>query len=167
MAELARHWPLLAGAASAAMLAAAHAFERLGGYAPCELCLRQREVYWIALAVAAGAGVFQLVQKRASRALDALLAGVFLLGAAVAAYHAGIEWTWWPGPETCSAAAGPPPPPTGDLTQPLNPVLCDEAAWRLAGLSMAGWNALVSGALVAASLAASLTGRDDDAKAAS
>jgi len=45
-------WPALALAASAAMLATAHAFERLGGYAPCLLCLKQREVYWVAGGIA-------------------------------------------------------------------------------------------------------------------
>ena len=44
-------WPLVAALVSAAMLAIAHAFERFGGLAPCTLCLRQREVYWVALAV--------------------------------------------------------------------------------------------------------------------
>ena len=77
-------WPVLALAASAAMLATAHAFERLGGYAPCLLCLKQREVYWVAGGIAFAGLV--LLRTRAGDAvrprLALVLAAAFLFGEA-------------------------------------------------------------------------------------
>ena len=143
-------WPALALAASAAMLGTAHAFERIGGYAPCLLCLKQREVYWVAGGLAlAGLLVLRLAPDRRLRPWFALgLGGIFLFGAGLAAYHAGAEWKWWPGPGACAGAGG---SVSGldmsgllDGTLKVKPPACDEAAWRLLGLSMAGWNVLVS-----------------------
>lgn len=143
-------WRLCALIASAAMLATAHAFETFGGFAPCTLCLRQREVYWVAAAIAA---VFMVVVRLPGgprwREWSAwILALVFLAGAAVAAYHAGAEWKFWPGPTTC-ASAGVGGVDSGDLAALMNgakirPPACDQAPWVFAGLSMAGWNALIS-----------------------
>lgn len=144
----------LAAVASLVMLAAAHAFERLGGYAPCLLCLRQREVYWLALVVAL-AGLVLLARSREPllpRVLPLLLAAVFLTGAGVAAYHAGVEWKWFPAPTACGGVGG--NVQASDIDALLRGqggpmVRCDEAAWSFAGLSMAGWNALVSLGLAA------------------
>ncbi len=154
-----RAWPAAALFASAAMLAAAHAFETFGGYDPCVLCLRQREVYWAAIAVALVAiGVAALLKREElRRGVTFLLALVFLTGAIVAAYHAGAEWKFWPGPGTCAAGG------LGGMTatdildalsKPGKAPSCDEAAWRLFGLSMAGYNALISLALAGLSFAA-------------
>ena len=142
-----RSYAILAALASAAMLGAAHAFQRFGGYEPCLLCLRQREVYWIALPAALiGLG---LLARRPDlgRAVPALLALIFLTGAGVAAYHAGVEWKWWPAPATCGGSVQ--AAKAGDIAAMLRGekvryVLCDQAAWTMAGLSMAGWNALMS-----------------------
>lgn len=152
-------WPWLAVFASAAMLASAHAFQHLGGMAPCQLCLRQREVYWAAITI----GVLGLAATRlwpklyVPRATAALLAVAFLAGAAVAIYHAGAEYGFWPAPATCGQTR------TGAVTlDDLNAVLaggkqtaprCDEAPWSLFGISMAGYNALISLVLAAISLA--------------
>lgn len=153
-------WPLAAACASAALLAIAHAFERFGGLSPCTLCYYQRDVYWIALA--AGLVGFALGYVRlawTARGADVLLALIFLAGAGVAAYHAGAEWKWWPGPTTCSGAAG--GVGAGDLNAFLKGARyaaprCDEAAWRMLGLSLAGWNVLISLGLAAVSLAAAV-----------
>jgi disulfide bond formation protein DsbB len=84
----------------------------------------------------------------------AALALVFLGGCAVAVYHAGAEWKWWPGPTACSSGRG------AVSVQALAALMhgakiaaprCDQAAWRGLGLSMAGWNALISLALAALS----------------
>jgi disulfide bond formation protein DsbB len=152
---VARHWLVLALAASAAMLAIAHAFETFGGLAPCHLCLQQREAYWAALGIAAAG----LAARRFAPALarwpwpEILLALAFLIGGAIAVQQAGAEWKWWPGPEGCSGAKT---VTSADILAGLNgatkPVpRCDVAAWRLLGISMAGWNALVSLKLVALS----------------
>jgi disulfide bond formation protein DsbB len=145
-------WPWLAAAASLAMLSAAHGFESFGGYAPCGLCLRQREVYWAALAVAAAGLVLARLKRLAPEVLALLLGAVFAAGFVVAAYHAGVEWKWWPGPTSCSGAGD--LTVTGDLSALLagkrvRPPACDEAAWRMLGVSMAGFNALISLALAA------------------
>jgi disulfide bond formation protein DsbB len=158
-------WRLCALLASGAMLAVAHAFETFGGLAPCTLCLRQREVYWIAGAVAlAGMVLVRLAKGRAWRMLaNAALALVFAVGVGVAIYHAGAEWKFWPGPAACAAGGGG-PVSAGDLAglmagDKVKPPACDEAAWVFAGLSMAGWNALISLGLVGLSLAAVLRER--------
>ena len=118
------------------------------GYAPCHLCLMQRWAYYFAvpfsllLSVSAGGN-----PKGAE--LGLYLLAVVMLGSAVfGAYHAGVEWSWWPGPETCSGAISGGLP---DLTKPV--VACNEAAIRIAGISLAGWNAIISVALAAIALA--------------
>ena len=142
-------WRLCALLAAAGMLATAHAFQTFGGYAPCTLCLRQREVYWVAAGIATA---FMVVVRlpggpRWREASCWLLALVFLVGAGVAAYHAGAEWKFWPGPTTCASSGG---GVSADAIAALldgariRPPACDEAAWVFAGLSMAGWNVLVS-----------------------
>lgn len=161
---LRRHWLIAALLVSAAMLAIAHAFQTFGGLQPCTLCLRQREVYWTAAAVAAIGAALNLTGsgKRVRPVFCAALALIFFAGAAVAAYHAGAEWKWWPGPTTCSAAGG------GVSAASLANLMhgakiaaprCDEAPWHLLGLSMAGWNALASLIFAGLSLWAALEER--------
>ena len=149
-------WPAFAAAASLAMLATAHAFETFGGYAPCNLCLRQREIYWGALWVALAGMALVRLRRLSPRALDLMLAAGFLAGATVAAYHAGAEWKWWPGPTSCSGGGG---VALHDLSSLLagakvHPPACDEAAWRLFGVSMAGYNTLISLGLASAGFVA-------------
>lgn len=153
-----RLWPWLALLASLAMLGVAHAFERFGGLAPCLLCLRQREVYWLAM----GVGLALVLLERFGRRWPSLpllrwglaaLAALFLYGAGLAAYHAGVEWHFWPGPAACAASSG------GLNASAVLEALgsaqkapsCDEAPWQLAGVSMAGYNALISLGLAIAS----------------
>ena len=85
----------------------------------------------------------------------------YLANSGLAAYHAGVEWHFWPGPDTCTAAQALPTNPA-DLLKGLDTarvVRCDEATWRLFGLSFAGWNVLISLALFAISLQAALAAR--------
>lgn len=160
-----RFWPAAAAGVSAAMLAAAHAFEA-AGYEPCALCLRQREVYWGALAIAAVSALVwtRAPEGRLARAVDALLGAAFLTGALVAAYHAGVEWKFWPGPASCVAGSvdlsG--EDILGALARGGPAVSCDEAAWRdpVTRLSMAGWNTVISLGLAAASFCAARRGVD-------
>jgi len=160
---LLKRWPLAALVVSALMLAVAHAFETFGGLRPCHMCLEQREVYWAALglsAVAVLAGATRL-GPRTPRIASLLLAGTFAYGAWLAGYQAGAEWKWWPEPSTCAAVG------TVTLQQlqalvagaPGSAPACDKAAWVFLGLSMAGWNCLISVALTLASLAAALRRR--------
>jgi len=91
---LTRWWTAYALTAALAMLGAAHAFERFGGLAPCNLCLKQREVYWAAVAIA-GAATFWALFSRASRGTPRiasfLLAAIFLTGAITAATFRGAS----------------------------------------------------------------------------
>jgi disulfide bond formation protein DsbB len=144
-------WLWLALATSAGLLAIAHAFQTFGGLMPCELCLKQRDVYWAALAIAAAAIAARAIaptrRSIAPPLLGLILAAAFAIGCGIAVYQAGAEWKWWPGPESCSGgslSAG-----AIDLKRflasgPVHVVRCDEASWRFLGLSMAGWNALIS-----------------------
>ena len=153
--NLLRHWPLVAAGISAVMLAVAHGFETFGGLVPCELCLRQREVYWVAIVVAlVGFVAARLLRRRWGPPLACgLLALVFLAGAGVAAYHAGVEWHWWPGPQSCTGGGTVTAAAMADLLagKKIAPPQCDKPAWVWLGLSMAGWNALISAALACAS----------------
>jgi disulfide bond formation protein DsbB len=162
-----RYWPAVAAAAAAATLGVAHAFEA-AGYEPCSLCLRQREVYWGVLAIAGASAIVwaRKPESRLTRAVEALLGAAFLTGALVAIYHAGVEWKFWPGPETCAIGdAG--AISADDIAAALGrggpAVACDEAAWRdpVLRLSMAGWNALISLALAFGSFRAASRGAAD------
>jgi len=158
-------WRLASLAACAGLLAIAHGFQTFGGLAPCELCLKQREVYWVTGALAL-AGMFLVRLPAGARFRQAtcwILALGFLAEAALAAYHAGVEWKLWPGPASCTGAAvgG---VTAADLARLLNggggkPPACDQAAWVFGGLSMAGWNALAALALFGLSVAAALRER--------
>lgn len=153
--KLKNHWPALAALVSAAMLAAAHAFEHFGHLAPCELCLKQRAVYWVALALGVVFyAAWRLMKNPAvSRGGVMLLGLTFLTGMLIAGYHAGVEWHFWPGPKTCTGGGGNIAEMGKDLlsaiSQPANVPQCDEAAWTLFGISMAGYNALLSAGLAA------------------
>ena len=143
-----RHWLALALITSAAMLAIAHGFQTFGHLEPCTLCLYQRDVYWTALPIAAlGLAVVRTPAARLAPLIGAALALTFLVGAGIAVWHAGAEWKWWDGPKACSGASG--GASAAGLAALMNGAKitaprCDEAAWRFLGLSMAGWNALIS-----------------------
>ncbi len=150
-------WFVLAALASAALLAVAHASETFGHLSPCELCLHQREGYWAALAEAiAGYGIAKW-RHALARPLLGLLAAIFLGETILAAYHAGVEWKWWAGPGRCTGSgAHVSAQAMASLLSGAKVVIvqCDEAAIRILGLSMAGWNALAALALTVASVVA-------------
>lgn len=137
------------------------AFEYLGGLAPCPLCLMQRYAYYAAIpALFIGMALVSEMPRLAALIFFAV-ALAFLANAGLGVYHAGVEWKFWPGPDTCATAQALPTSAT-DLLNGLSEthvVRCDQAAWTFMGLSLAGWNVIASllaftGALKAASLAA-------------
>lgn len=136
--------------ASLSALAIAHGAQSFGGLDPCSLCYRQREVYWVVGTIAAIGFASQMWRpdRRMRRAFLVLVGAGFLVGAVVAGFHAGVEWKFWPGPATCtgSTIAKLQSIDGEGLLEALNggarPASCDQAAWRLVGLSMAGWNAV-------------------------
>jgi disulfide bond formation protein DsbB len=156
-------WRFFSLLVSAAMLAIAHAFQTFGGLAPCELCLKQRTVYWVAGAVAIVAMVVVRLPggPRLRQATCWLLALIFLVSAGVAGYHAGVEWKFWPGPQSCSGGGTVTVAALRDLLNGggVKMPACDQPAWKFAGLSMAGWNTVASMILVGLSVAAALRER--------
>jgi disulfide bond formation protein DsbB len=144
----------IAGVGLATILGA-YFFEYVLHYQPCELCLAQRIPYYVAIPLAVLAAV--AARRRAPRPLliaaFAALALVMAISVVLAAYHAGVEWHFWPGPRECTG--DPDFGRTGSLIEQLNTVRvvrCDEAAWRLFGLSLAGYNAAISAALAGVAL---------------
>jgi disulfide bond formation protein DsbB len=130
----------LTASVSSALLAGSLLFQAWG-YTPCEMCEWQR---WAHAAAAVLATVAILTRGRSVGVLAASAALACAVSGMIGAYQAGIEWKLWEGVTTCAVshhADG------GDIlvdimTAPM--VRCDEAAWRLLGISMAGYNALVS-----------------------
>jgi disulfide bond formation protein DsbB len=87
---------------------------------------------------------------------------VFLVSAGLGIYHSGVEWGFFAGPNDCGGAPGAAAGSVGDFLKELETtrvVSCTEAAWRFAGLSLAGWNAVISLGLVALALWPLMRGR--------
>jgi disulfide bond formation protein DsbB len=153
-------------AASIAVLGAALLSQYVGGLRPCVLCLYQRVPYVLTI-VLSGLALAAFLAGRlrpvVARWVLGACAAVFLVGAGIAAYHVGVEQGWWAGTASCTG----PDLNTMTLEQLREHLLaapivrCDEVAWSLFGISMAGYNVLTSLALAGASLwlARSLTQR--------
>jgi disulfide bond formation protein DsbB len=136
---------------------------QLAGYAPCPLCLEQRIAYYVGVPIAFIAFVTarRMPASRLSAVLIGLIGLIFLANAVLAAYHAGVEWKLWPGPSDCTGGAGS-ATDAGSLLSSLNKtavIACDEAAFRLFGISLAGYNVLISLALAGISLMAAFRKR--------
>ena len=158
---------LAAAGASAALLIGAHLFESVGGLAPCALCLDQREAHWTGLTLSSIGLVIALLLRwrRAAIATVGACALVYLVSAGLAFYHAGVENHYWPGPATCSGGGPIEIGPGGladVLTQKPAGPSCTEAAWRMLGVSMAGYNLLISSGLFAFCLIAAASAARDE-----
>jgi disulfide bond formation protein DsbB len=142
--------PALLAHGSAALLLGALAFQHWGGLQPCILCLWQRGPHVVAIA-AGFVGMFNIRQGNRSLAGWATLVAALALAvtSGIGAYHAGVELHWWEGTAACGTTG----PVANDAASLRNALLaapvvhCDEVAWSLFGISMAGWNFLISGAL--------------------
>jgi disulfide bond formation protein DsbB len=137
---------------------AALGFEYIGGYQPCPLCLMQRYAYYIAIPLSFLAMAFAMEKPKLAGALFLGVAVAFIANAGLGIYHAGAEWKYWPGPATCSMQQAL-PTSAADLLQGLDDrvVRCDEASWRMFGLSFAGWNVIISAVLAGLALKAAST----------
>jgi disulfide bond formation protein DsbB len=132
-------------------IAGAFVFEALG-YAPCELCLKERMPYYAGVPFAGLAVVFAARGPKAFlRAAFVALALIFAASAVFGGYHAGIELGFWPGPTECTGPLDH-ARSTADFLKQLQSVKvtrCDVPALRILGLSLASWNALISAGLAA------------------
>ncbi len=126
------------------------------GYAPCKLCLTERLPYYAAVPLGLVALLTPVPLARVALGLAAL---ALLYGAGIGVYHAGAEWGFWPGPADCGGGTGADPGDVGDFLNALQAtkvVDCSVAALRIVGISLAGWNAVVAGALAVVAGAAAL-----------
>ncbi|NNC38507.1 MAG: disulfide bond formation protein B [Hyphomonadaceae bacterium] len=155
-------WLVLAFVLSGALLAGALFFEHVLGYHPCQMCYWQRDAHKAVMIVTALGLAYRYFTKtdKYDRVL-LLFAGVaFAVSFAIAFWHMGVEYKWWDGPKSCSAPTGPSAINPNDIFDALNGKAklpqCNEAPWHLLGISMAGYNALISGiaALIGLRLAA-------------
>jgi disulfide bond formation protein DsbB len=136
---------------STATIVGAWYFEFVLKLPPCPLCLEERLPYHVVIPLSLLMTIAALA--RAPRTLLAVgftaIIVAMLCSAVLGTYHAGVEWHWWVGPTDCSgpitdlSAKG---SILGQLTS-IHVVRCDEAAWRFLGLSLAGYNVLISYAL--------------------
>ncbi len=136
----------LAAAIAAATIAGAWIFEYFG-FAPCELCLQQRWAYYIGVPAAVAAAAAGAVHPRIGGWLLWAVALIFAGSAIFGAWHAGVEWGFWPGPAGCTGSATQKAADMNDFLRQMQGttlVRCDEVAIRIFGLSLAGWNAVVS-----------------------
>ena len=128
----------LALAVPAALLGGAYVGQYVFHLFPCEMCWWQRYAHFAALALA----VLALLRPSA-KALTWLAALAILVGGLLGLYHAGVEYGWWQGFTACTSEVE-----LGD--DPLSAILnapmirCDQVQWSLAGISLAGFNFLIS-----------------------
>jgi len=112
------------------------------GLFPCELCWWQRYALFIALALASGA----LVWPQFSKIVVSLAAIAILVSGLIGGYHAGVEYGWWQGFTACTARVA-----FTDGADPLAAIMagplirCDQVQWQILGISLAGFNFLISG----------------------
>ena len=143
---------LAMGVLAAALMLGALGFQYLDGLPPCEMCMWQRYPHIAAAIIGLGGGLVVqsgVIDRKLARPLAVLTILLVALSGAIGVYHAGVEWHWWQGPSACTGNAF-----SGPLDLNAKVVMCDVAAWRLFGLSLAGYNALIS--LGAAAIAAIL-----------
>ncbi len=127
------------GLVALALILGALGFEYIAGFPPCEMCMWQRWPLYAAIVVGIGGATLLKGDARWIALLAILLVGA---SGAVGFYQAGVEWHFFPGPAECTGTFH---PFNGlqDLNKP-GEVRCDVAAWRLFGLSLAGYNAIIS-----------------------
>ena len=139
---------LIALLVPAVLLGGALGSQHLGGLHPCEMCHWQRWPHGAAILLALGAMLSPLAAPR-TRALTLLAALAIAVSGAIGVFHAGVEYGWWEGLTTCSTSGA----VTLDAILSAPVIRCDQVQWSLLGISLAGYNALLSfgaAALIAA-----------------
>jgi len=158
--EAARRFTAFVLVTSAVVLGVTLASQYWGGLAPCELCLLERWPWGVAIVISF---VATMAGSRPALPWVALVASaVFAVSSGLALYHVGVEQHWFAGPSTCTASGA-----AADTLEALKaqilhqqPVRCDEVAWSLWGISLAGWNLIASLVMLGCSIAAFLQARN-------
>jgi disulfide bond formation protein DsbB len=130
---------LLALIVPAALLCGALGSQYVGGLHPCEMCYWQRWPHAAAIVFAGAAYLFPAASPR-SRMFTALAALAIAVSGAIGVFHAGVELGWWQGLTRCTSGGA----MTLDQLMKVPLVRCDQVQWSLMGISMAGWNAIIS-----------------------
>lgn len=136
---------LIAAAGSLALVLGAFAFQYIGGLAPCVLCWYQRYPHMAAVVIGA------LALAIPGRALPMLGALAALTSAGIGVFHVGVEQKWWEGLATCTVNTMEGLSATDLLNTDITvgaPAACDKIAWAMMGISMPGWNVILSLVLV-------------------
>ena len=130
----------MASFSSVAVILGAYAFEYFGGFIPCKLCYWQRYPHFLIILIFP---LFYFFQMRSLIFVGMLS---MLVSTILALYHVGVEQKYWPGPNSCSNSSIEGLTTDQLLEQIMSAPLvrCDEIAWELIGISMAGWNAFIS-----------------------
>ncbi len=131
---------LLALAVPGALIAAVYVAQYGFGLAPCDMCWWQRYPHFAAIVLALGA--LGMRGTRLGNALVVLAALAIGISGAIGAFHAGVEYGWWQGPTACSSTSLGSDPLASIMNAPL--IRCDTPAWTLFGISLAGFNFLIS-----------------------
>lgn len=153
-------WGALTLMAALAGILLALGAQYLGGLAPCPLCLQQRYAYYAGIPLLFAALAMLAADRRRNAAILFFLVSLaFLANAGLGVYHAGAEWKFWPGPDTCAAGTLTAETKTSILERLKNVqvIRCDEASFRFLGLSFAGWNVFLSVALSIGALQAAFS----------
>ncbi len=143
-----KNWPVLAFILSLSLWLGALGFEHLGGLAPCQMCYWQRHAHKLVLVLAVLAFLMGRREfgKKHAKFFILLIALAFLLSFGLAFWHVGVEYKWWEGPKTC--ASGNVSIDMGAIMEALNSKQrlpsCGDVPWSLFGISMAGYNAIIS-----------------------
>jgi disulfide bond formation protein DsbB len=123
-------------------------FQYVLGYPPCPLCLEQRDAFYVSVPLAAllWLGADHGASSKVMAAGFVVITLVMLWNTGLSAYHAGVEWKLWPGPADCSGPINSFGSASNMLKQlqDIRIVRCDEAAWRFLGISLAGYDVLIS-----------------------
>lgn len=139
-----------------------------GGLVPCQLCLEQRIPYYWGLPILAAVLVlWNRLPLTVWYVVMAVASALFAWGFYMGVYHAGVEWGFWPGPTACSGVGGIEMnfDQLNDINAAPRVIPCDVVQFRFLGISFAGYNALVTAAIVALLVTAMLWQRRNSRKA--
>lgn len=136
--------------ASIAMLGGAYGFEYIGGLYPCDLCWPQRYAHMAVIIFASFGLYIRKTHKVKWIRFKLMTTFSYFISTGYSGYHAGVEQKWWEGPDSCTLQVNEALQSFESFMDELRTVAfvrCDEIPWDLFGISMAGYNFIISLAL--------------------